>query len=79
MVKYHRIIVPYERVLTISPEQYERLKSEGYKVHGNGTVKTVYTDRLTAQVETPEAKMYTHNKFHQEYPTAKCFYTDCEK
>lgn len=78
-MRYRQITIENTAVGTISPAQYDRLRAEGYRVHGNGSVKTVYTPRSVYDAERPEARAYIHQKFHQEYPELFCYYDGCEK
>ncbi len=75
----YRLIVPATAVMTISPEQYDRLKSVGFMVRANGSVKTVYTDYSQYEFEHERARAYTHQQYHSNYPTLKCGYNNCNK
>lgn len=77
---YHRIITTeFDAVRTISPDQYKRLKADGFRVHGNGSVKTVYAPRSIYDREQIEAREFCHAEYHREYPGLACYYTGCEK
>ena len=78
-MRYRQITIENTAVGTISPTQYDRLRAEGYRVHGNGTVRTVYTSHAVYDAERAEARAYTHQQYHEEYPDLACHYAGCEK
>lgn len=74
---YYRMIHPGVAVRTIAPEQYDRLRQVGFKVHGNGTVKTVYVEGKQYEQERPQAIAYCHEQHHLKHDT--CYYEGCER
>lgn len=77
-MKYSMIVIG-ESVTAISDLQYNTLKANGHKTHGNQyDGRTVYVDRVTADKVKPVARLYWHHEYHVEYPDGICYYAGCK-